>query len=95
MCVRMNVRRAFLCASVAVFVLAGMANAVIIVPTIDSQSNTNPYSTATTANKPSCSRTRAMRPAAARLPKRSIIAFAVSSGLLDLTKTPVMLFLII
>ena len=44
-----NVRRVFLCAVVAVFVLAGMANAGIIVPTIVSEANTNPYSSATTA----------------------------------------------
>ena len=44
-----NVRRVFLCAFVSIFVLAGIADAGIIVPTIVSQSNTNPYSTATTA----------------------------------------------
>jgi len=44
-----NVRRVFLCVFVSVFVLAGMANAGIIVPTIVSEANTNPYSTATTA----------------------------------------------
>jgi len=38
-----NVRRVLLCAAVAVFVLAGMANAGIIVPTIVSEANTNPY----------------------------------------------------
>ena len=48
MCVRMNVKRVFLCAFVSVFVLAGTADAEIIVPTIVSESNTNPYSTSTT-----------------------------------------------
>jgi len=48
MCVRMNVKRVFLCAFVSVFVLAGTAGAEIIVPTIVSEANTNPYSTATT-----------------------------------------------
>ncbi len=46
---KVNVRRVFLCAAVAVFVLTGMANAGIVVPTIVSEANTNPYSTATTA----------------------------------------------
>ncbi|MCK4294071.1 MAG: hypothetical protein KAY65_12805, partial [Planctomycetes bacterium] len=48
MSTQMNVRRAFLCVFVSVFVLAGLANAQIIVPTIVSESNTNAYSTATT-----------------------------------------------
>ncbi len=48
MCARMNVKSAFLCASVSLFVLTGMANAEIIVPMIVSEANTNPYSTATT-----------------------------------------------
>ena len=47
---KVNVRRVFLCALVSVFVFAGMANAVILTPTIVSESNTNPYSTTSIGN---------------------------------------------
>ena len=48
MCTKMTLRIVSLCMIVSVFVMSGMAEAEIIMPTILSEANTNPYSTATT-----------------------------------------------